>query len=77
MCFNDFMLSSKRVSRRKVERMDLGTYQKELLGQGLSLKWEEGCPDEGGILKSAVGYSASIGTMVMDEVADAYTEVGR
>jgi hypothetical protein len=71
------MLSSKRVSRRKMEKMDLGTYQKELLGRGLSMQWEDGCPEEGGILESAVGYSASIGTMVMDEVADAYTEVGR
>jgi hypothetical protein len=77
MCFNDFMLSSKRVSRRKLERIDLDTYQKELLGQGLSLKWEEGCSDEGGILESAVGYSASVGAMMMDEMANAYTEVGR
>jgi hypothetical protein len=70
------MLSSKRVSQRKFEGMDLGTYQKELLSRGLSLKWEEGCPDEGGILESAVGYSASVGAMMMDEMANAYTEVG-
>jgi hypothetical protein len=73
MCFNDFMLSSKRVSQRKLKRMDLGMYQKELLGWGLSLKWEEGCPDEGGILESVVGYSASVGAMMMDEMADTYT----
>jgi hypothetical protein len=71
------MLSSKWVSGRKIERMELGTYQKELLGCGLSLKWEEGCPKGGGILESLVGYTTSVGTMMMDEMADTYIEVGR
>jgi hypothetical protein len=70
------MLSSKWVSHRKIERMELGTYQKELLGCGLSLKWEEGCPEEGGILKSLVGYTVSVGMMMMDKMVDAYIEVG-
>jgi hypothetical protein len=32
ICFNDFMLLLKRVSHWKIERMELGMYQKKLLG---------------------------------------------
>jgi len=61
-------MAAGRVSRRKLNRLETGPYQRALLRQGVTKKVDvedERVP----VLQQAMEYAGAVGTMVMDEVA--------
>jgi len=65
---DDFIMAAGRVSRRKLNRIEIGPYQRALLRQGVSKKVDvedERIP----VLKQAMEYAGAVGTMVLDELA--------
>ena len=74
---DDFIMAVGRVSRRKLNQLDTGPYQRALLRRGVTKKVDvedERVP----VLKQAMEYAGAVGTMVMDEVAYVHerTEAG-
>jgi len=70
-------MAAGRVSRRKLNRLDTGPYQRALLRRGVTKKVDvedERVP----VLQQAMEYAGAVGTMVMDEVAYVHerTEAG-
>jgi len=65
---DDFIMAAGRVSRRKLNRLETGPYQRALLRRGVTKKVDvedERVP----VLQQAMEYAGAVGTMVMDEVA--------
>jgi len=65
---DDFIMAAGRVSRRKLNRLETGPYQRALLRRGVTKKVDvedEWIP----VLQQAMEYTGAVGTMVMDEVA--------
>jgi len=74
---DDFIMAAGRVSRRKLNRLQTGPYQRALLRRGVTKKVDvedERIP----VLQQAMEYAGAVGTMVMDEVAYVHerTETG-
>jgi len=70
-------MAAGRVSRRKLNRMETGPYQRALLNRGITTKVDaedEKVP----VLQQAMEYTGAVGTMVMDELAFVHerTETG-
>ena len=66
---NDFLVAQRRVARRKIERLQLTPYQGSLFSWGVQPHWEQREPYNA-VLEASIGYAASCGVVVMDEVAD-------
>ena len=65
---DDFIMAAGQVSRRKLNRITTGPYQRALLRQGVSKRVDpedERVP----VLQQAMEYAGSVGTMLLDEVA--------
>jgi len=65
---DDFIMAAGRVSRRKLNRLETGPYQRALLRRGVTKKVDvedERVP----VLQQAMEYAGAVGTMVMDKVA--------
>ena len=65
---NDFLVAQRRVARRKLEHLQLTPHQGSLLSQGVQPHWEQREPYNA-VLEASIGYTASCGVVVMDEVA--------
>ncbi|KAF9789129.1 hypothetical protein BJ322DRAFT_1017861 [Thelephora terrestris] len=72
--FRDFVQASRRVSRRKLARIETNPYASELLSRGVDVTHE---PMEtlGSILDTSVTHTNNVGTMLMDELAYAQTRI--
>ena len=66
---NDFLVAQRQVARRKLERLQLTPYQGFLFSRGVQPHWEQREPYNV-VLEASIGYAASCGIVVMDEVAD-------
>ena len=66
---NDFLVAQRRVARRKLEHLQLTPYQGSLFSRGVQPHWVQREPYNA-VLEASIGYAASCGTVVMDEVAD-------
>jgi len=62
------------VSRRQLDRLEVGPYQKALLKRGLSKREEE--EEESSDVRQAMEYSAAVGTMLVDDLASVNERVG-
>ena len=63
----DFVLAAHHVGHHQLSRLDTSPYQRELLERGLNCQaWGE-YPDRR--MEQGMGYTSSIGTMLMDELA--------
>jgi len=65
---DDFIMAADRVSRRKLNWITTGPYQRALLQRGVSKRVDpedERVP----VLQQAMEYAGSVGTMLLDEVA--------
>ena len=63
----DFVLAACRVGRHQLARLETSPYQRELLARGLDRRARGEHPDRR--MEQGMGYSAAIGTMLMDELA--------
>ena len=63
----DFVLAACRVGRHQLSRLDTSPYQRELLARGLDCRARGERPDRR--MEQGMGYSATIGTVLMDELA--------
>ena len=66
---NDFLVAQRRVARRKLEHLQLTPYQGSFFSRGVQPHWEQREPYNA-VLEASIGYAASCGVVVMDEVAD-------
>ena len=66
---NDFLVTQRQVARRKWEHLQLTPYQGSLFSRGVQPHWEQREPYNA-VLEASIGYTASCGVVVMDEVAD-------
>ena len=66
---NDFLVTQRRVARRKLEHLQLTPYQGSLFSRGVQPHWEQREPYNA-VLEASIGYTASCGIVVMDEVVD-------
>jgi len=65
---DDFIMAAGRVSRRKLNWITTGPYQRALLRQGVS-KRVDAEDERVPVLQQVMEYTGSIGTMLLDEVA--------
>ena len=65
---NNFLVAQRRVARRKLEHLQLTPHQGSLLSRGVQPHWEQREPYNA-VLEASIGYTASCGIVVMDEVA--------
>ena len=65
---NDFLVAQRRVTRQKLEHLQLTPHQGSLLSQGVQPHWEQ-WELYNAVLEASIGYAASCGVVVMDEVA--------
>ena len=63
----DFVLAARRVGRHQLARLETSPYQRELLAHGLDRRARGERPDRR--MEQGMGYSAAIGTVLMDELA--------
>ena len=63
----DFVLVARRVGRHQLARLDTSPYQRELLVRGLDHRARGERPNRR--MEQGMGYSAAIGTVLMDELA--------
>ena len=68
LSLNDFLVAQRRVARRKSEHLQLTLHQGSLLSWGIQPHWEQWEPYNV-VLEASIGYAASCGVVVMDEVA--------
>ena len=68
LSLNNFLVAQRQVTRRKLEHLQLTPHQGSLLSQGVQPHWEQREPYNV-VLKASIGYAASCGIVVMDEVA--------
>ena len=66
---NNFLVAQRRVARRKLEHLQLTPYQGSLFSRGVQPHWEQREPYNA-VLEASIGYAASCGVVVMDEVVD-------
>ena len=66
---NDFLVAQRRVARQKLEHLQLTPYQGSLFSRGVQPHWEQREPYNT-VLEASLGYAASCGVVVMDEVVD-------
>ena len=66
---NDFLVTQRRVARRKLERLQLTPYQGSLPSRGVQPQWEQREPYNM-VLEASLGYAASCSVVIMDKVAD-------
>ena len=66
---NDFLVAQRRVARRKLECLQLTPYQGSLFSRGVQPHWEQREPYNA-VLEASIGYAASCGVVVMNEVVD-------
>ena len=66
---NDFLVAQRQVARQKLEHLQLTPYQGSLFSRGVQPHWEQREPYNA-VLEASIGYTASCGVVVMDEVAD-------
>ena len=66
---NDFLVAQRRVARQKLERLQLTPYQGSLFSRGVQPHWEQR-ELYNVVLEASIGYAASCGVVVMDDVAD-------
>jgi len=65
---DDFIMAAGRVSRKKLDRLETGPYQRALLRRGVSKRVDvedKRIP----VLHQAMEYAGAVGTMLLDEVA--------
>ena len=65
----DLITAGKRVSRRKLERLQLEKYQAGFLSRGVQPFMDQR-EQWNGVVETAIGYAGAVGVMVMDEIAD-------
>ena len=65
---NDFLVAQRQVARRNLEHLQLTQHQGSLLSWGVQPHWEQQEPYNV-VLEASIGYAASCGVVVMDEVA--------
>ena len=68
LSLNNFLVAQRRVTRRKLERLQLTLHQGSLLSWGVQPHWEQQEPYNA-VLEASIRYAASCGVVVMDEVA--------
>ena len=66
---NDFLVTQRRVARRKLEHLQLTPYQASLLSRGVQPQWEQREPYNM-VLEASLRCAASCSVVIMDEVAD-------
>ena len=68
LSLNDFLVAQRWVARRKIEHLQLTLHQGSLLSRGVQPHWEQ---QElyNAVLEARIGYTASCGVVVKDEVA--------
>ena len=66
---NNFLVTQRRVARRKLEHLQLTPYQGSLFSRGVQPQWEQREPYNM-VLEASLRYAASCSVVVMDEVAD-------
>src|SRR5882724_11897265 len=65
---SDFFIAHRRVARRKLERLQLSSYQAGLLSRGIQVGMERREPYNA-VLEAAMGYAGAVGVAAMDDVA--------
>ena len=60
-------MAQRRAARRKLEHLQLTPHQGSLLSQGVQPHWEQQDPYNV-VLEASIGYAASCGIVIMDEV---------
>src|SRR5258707_6016232 len=65
---SDFLIAHRRVARRKLERLELSTYQAGLLSRGVQVGMERREPYNA-VLEAAMGYAGACSVAAMDDVA--------
>ena len=68
LSLNNFLVAQRQVARQKLEHLQLTPYQGSFLFQGVQPHWEQ-WELYNVVLKASIGYAASCGVVVMDEVA--------
>ena len=68
LSLNNFLVAQRRVTRRKLEHLQLTPHQGSLLSWGIQPHWEQQEPYNA-VLEASIGYIASCSIVVMDEVA--------
>ena len=63
----DFVLAATHVGHRQLSRLEISPYQEALLARGVCCRHRGQAPDRG--MEQAMGYSGTVGTMLMDEMA--------
>ena len=64
---NNFLVTQRRVARRKFKRLQLDPYQGSLFSQDVQPHWEQREPFNA-VLEASLSYAASCSVVVMDEV---------
>ena len=72
---NDLVFVGKRVARSKLEKLTMSSYQRALLERG-SLHQMEGVEEYNAAIEVSMGYAASVGVCLAEEVATTNGEVG-
>ncbi|KAF9778015.1 hypothetical protein BJ322DRAFT_1114553 [Thelephora terrestris] len=72
--FRDFIQASRRVSRRKLARIESNPYAEELLTHGVEFVTETN-QTYNSILEASVTHTSNVGTMLMDELAYVQAQV--
>ncbi|KAF9779722.1 hypothetical protein BJ322DRAFT_1024159 [Thelephora terrestris] len=67
-CFRDFLQAARRVSRRKLARIETNPYANELLNRGVEFVTESN-ETFNSVLEASVLHTGNVGSMLMDEVA--------
>ena len=62
----DFIHVTHRMGRRQLTRLEVSPYQRGLLERGLNCRAQGEFPDRK--MEQGMGYSASVGTMLMDKL---------
>jgi hypothetical protein len=66
--FRDFLQAARRVSRRKLARIETNPYANELLNRGVEFMTESN-ETFNSVLEASVLHTGNVGSMLMDEVA--------
>ncbi|KAF9780408.1 hypothetical protein BJ322DRAFT_1023691 [Thelephora terrestris] len=66
--FRDFLQAARRVSRRKLARIETNPYASELLNRGVEFMTESN-ETFNSVLEASVLHTGNVGSMLMDEVA--------
>src|SRR5258705_1587107 len=65
---SDFFITHQQVARRKLERLELSSYQAGLLSRGIQVGMERREPYNA-VLEAAMGYAGACSVAAMDDVA--------